>query len=60
MSKSNHREAQIIAALKQLEGDEPPRMCTGVRNLEAHDLCLEGKIRWPGGQRGTGTEAATG
>jgi len=46
MLKSNHSEAQIIAALKQLEGRTKHRRCgTGVRRLEAHHLRLEGEVR---------------
>ena len=58
MSKSKHTEAQIIAALKQVEAgrkaEDVAREC-GV--YQAHHLCLEGEVRRHGSERGAGGQA---
>ena len=44
MSKSRYSEAQIIAALKQVEA-APGRGCgPGTQRLQAYDLRLEGEV----------------
>ena len=45
MSKSKHSEAQIIAALKQVEDGRVGRVLgSGIRCFQAHDLCLEVEV----------------
>ena len=59
MSKSKHSEAQIIAALKQVEaGRAVEDLAREHGCVQAHDLRLEGEVRRHGGERGAGGEAA--
>ena len=49
MSKSKHTEAQMIAALKQVEaGRKVEDVAREVWGVEAHHLCLEGEVRRDG------------
>ena len=57
MSKSNHSEAQMIGALKQLEAG---RKAEDVAREEVDDLRLKGEVRRDGCQCGTGREATAG
>jgi putative transposase len=52
MSKSRHTEAQIIAALKQVEAGARRGCGAGTGRQQAHDLCLEGEVRRHGSERG--------
>ena len=61
MSKSKHTEAQMIAALKQVEAGRKVRgRGAGVRGIEAHHLCLEVEVWRDGCKRGPGSEAVAG
>jgi hypothetical protein len=41
-------------------GTEGGRCGEGSGRVQAHDLCLEGKVRWDGCEPGTGSEAVAG
>jgi hypothetical protein len=60
MSRSNHTEAQMIGALKQLEAGRKAEDVAREVGIEAHDLCLESDVRWDGCERGAGGEATAG
>ena len=58
MSKSNHTEAQMIGALKQLEaGRKAEDVAQGSGRVEAYDLRLEGEVWRDGCERGAGSQA---
>jgi hypothetical protein len=48
--RSKHDEAQIITALKQAEAGRTAEDVA--RDQQAHDLCLEGEVRWDGSRGG--------
>jgi hypothetical protein len=51
MSRSKHSEAQIITALKEVEaGRTADDVAREYWSVEAHDLRLEGEVRWDGCQ----------
>jgi hypothetical protein len=60
MSKSRHREAEMIGALKQLEAGRKAEDVAGSGSVEAHDLCLEGEVRRHGCKPGAGSQAVAG
>jgi hypothetical protein len=60
MNKSKHTEAQIIAALKQVEAGRTAEDVVRECSEQAHDLRLEGEVRRPGSERGAAVAAAGG
>ena len=61
MSRSNHTEAQMIGGAEATGGGEESGGCgAGSGRIEAHDLCLEGKVRRDGCEPGAGSEAVAG
>ena len=48
MSKSRHTEAEMIAALKQVEAGRKVEDVRGKWSVQAHDLWLEGEVRRDG------------
>ena len=61
MSRARHTEAEIIAALKQVEaGRKAEDVAREVGSVQAHDLRLEGEVRRDGRERGAGSEAVAG
>ena len=56
MSRSRHTEAEIIAALKQVEaGRKVEDVAREVGVSQAHDLRMEGEVRRDGSERGAGS-----
>src|SRR5439155_17976626 len=61
MSKSNHSEAQMIGALKQLEaGTKSGGRGARGGGVQAHHLRLESEVRGHGCKRGAGSQATAG
>jgi hypothetical protein len=57
MSRSRHSEAEMIAALKQVDAGRAVEDVGRVGRVEAHDLRLEGEVRRDGCELGAGGEA---
>jgi hypothetical protein len=64
MSKRKYSEVEMIGALKQMEAGrsaaERGGGGAGVRSVEAHHLCVEGKVWGNDGGGGTAAAAAGG
>ena len=61
MSKSKHTEAQMIAALKQVEAGRKVEDVAREVGVSKHThLCLEGEVWRDGCERGSGSQAVAG
>src|SRR5665213_2751311 len=60
MSKGKHTEAEIIAALTQVEAEQSGGCSAGSGRIEAHDLRVEGEVRRDGRERGARGQAIAG
>jgi hypothetical protein len=57
MSRSKHSEAQMIAAVKQLEAGRKAEDVAREVGQRAHDLCQESEVSRDGCERGAGGQA---
>jgi len=54
MSKGRRTEAEMIAALKQIEAEGKAEVVAESESIEAHDPCLGGEVRRYGCKPGEG------